>query len=189
MCFGTNPLDAMSAWTRIVSTVQPSSSGENSILAFLWHLNPLPSELVATPRLGEDLSSVLGTVGSVGITTPAFGEVYFVFGRWGSLAMLLLGLAYGAFDSRVVKQADLASVCAMMLAMLSFPTGLHQGIRGMTRYLLYAWIVLIVSDHFKKYVRRRASVRQAARNRGRAAGVLGDMGSARTPMSPLRNDC
>jgi hypothetical protein len=137
-----NTLDSMAPWTRKVSTREGEEEGPFSLaLRWMLNLNPLPSEVVPAGPVGKDLSVVMGTVGSVGITTPAFAEFYYAFYRWGAILTIPLGALLSFFDRLPQRKAGALGVTCWALAALCFPIGLHGGGRTMTRPLLYGAIL------------------------------------------------
>jgi hypothetical protein len=97
-----------------------------SIKDLFFSLQPLPATLFSQPvRFGASLSGSLGTVGSVGLTTPALAELYFLFG-W---PFVVLAAAYGW----LLRRADVA---------------LSEGQR-MTRYIIFLLIIggVIIAGH------------------------------------------
>jgi hypothetical protein len=136
-------------------------------LAITWtlDLNPLPSEIVHVSPVGKDLSVVMGTIGHVGLTTPAFAETYYAFYRWAAILTIPLGMLLSFFDRLPRRLTGAPGVVCWALAALCFPLGLHSGCRTMTRPLLYGAVLY----GFAKRGRRTAT-------NGRVAG-----GEMRTP--------
>lgn len=137
-----NPYDSMGAWTRVAAVaddVKPDPLGEGVNL--LLSLSPLPSELFPTPGVGPDLTVVMGTGTSVGLTTPVLSQFYYALGFGGASIMVMVGSIYGWFDRlRVVRPGTLAMLCAL-ICLASLAVGLHSSFRAMTRPLLYAFIL------------------------------------------------
>jgi hypothetical protein len=145
--FGSNPLDNMPPWTRRASTVAEETQHPIVMaFAFLWNLNPLPSEVVPLVPIGRDLAEVMHTVGKSGITTPAFGEMFYVFGQWGCLCVFgygwLLGRCEGLFHSR----PSFVSTIGSILCFASLAFGLQSPTRAMTRPIAYALIMYGVME-------------------------------------------
>jgi hypothetical protein len=173
-----NTLDAMPAWTRKVST-REGEEADPLGLALVWVLNlgPLPSEVVPFRPVGRDLTVVMGTVGSVGLTTPAFGELYYSFYRWGAILMIPFGGLLAFFDRLPQRLTGVVGVSCWMLAAMCFPFGLHGGGRTMTRPLLYGVVWYGLSVWSGKGRERRAMAGKAKASW--AAPMRG--GSARGP--------
>jgi len=157
-----NSLDAMAAWTRKVWTRGDEEAGPLE-LALTWtlDLNPLPSEVVRVRPVGKDLSVVMGTFGNVGLTTPAFAELYYAFYRWGAILMIPLGALLSFFDRLPQRLAGAPGVACWALAALCFPLGLHSGDRTMTRPLLYGVVLYGLSVRGGKRRGRRAMAGRA----------------------------
>jgi hypothetical protein len=138
-----NMLSATEAWTKKAETSEYEPA-DVSVMAprLLWNLHPFPSELVPIRPIGTDLSDIMGTWGSTGITTPAFAELYYVLGYSGCIAVLFLGMAYGWFDREATRQAGVISSMCVLLCVASLGVGLHGSLRAMTRYVLYAFLFL-----------------------------------------------
>ncbi len=140
-----NPLDSMAAWTRKAQAVETEKPDRSRMaLYFLWNQNPLPSEIVPLKRTGEDLARVMGTWGSVGITTPALGVLYYVFGSMGFLLAVPLGCVYGWFEGLTVREPGVVSSVCLLLCLMSFGVGLHSSVRAMTRPVVYALALVVV---------------------------------------------
>lgn len=150
-----NPLDAMASWTRKVWT-REAETNDWVVLVSRWllSLNPVPSEVLKPPSIGPDLAVVMGTVGSVGLPTPAFGELYYVFGRWGALIMVPFG-GLLAFFGRLPERSNtgLGLLC-WSLAAMCFALGLHSGGRAMTRPLLYGVLLHAIVAWHRSHSRR-----------------------------------
>lgn len=139
-----NPLDAQAPFSRLADSViwqQPSAWDLGPKL--IWNLNPLPSEIVPLYEVGMGLSEMMGTVGSTGITTPSFAQLYFVFGYAGSIALLVIGLLSGWFEKQFVHNPTILNIFSVIVVFAAFPIGLHSGLRPMTRPFVYA-IALIL---------------------------------------------
>lgn len=139
-----NPLDAMAPFTR---KAEQRASDSPSLfyhgLKFVWNLNPLPSEVVPVFSLGRSLSEVMGTYGHVGITTPSFAELYYVFGLSGFFIAALLGTGFAWFERRAVLYPSTINSIGITLVFLSMPVGLHNSMRAMTRPLMYALFLIL----------------------------------------------
>lgn len=149
-----NALDSQAPFTRFIDT----GAGENRdsfslALKLLWNLNPLPSELVPQYEIGERLAIVMGTWGNTAINTPALAELYLVFGYAGSVGMLLIGLICGWFEKRSVLQPSPLNLLNVILLFASFPIGLHNSLRAMTRPYVYGCALVIAAR--TRHVRRR----------------------------------
>lgn len=150
-----NPLDAQASFTRLADSItwqQPSAWDLGPKL--IWNLNPLPSEIVPLYQVGMGLAEMMGTVGSTGITTPSFAQLYFVFGYAGSLALLVIGLLSSWFEKRFVHNPTLLNIFFVIVVFAAFPVGLHSGLRPMTRPFVYAiaLILLFRPKLTKKYM-------------------------------------
>lgn len=147
----SNPLDAMAAWTRKTQTRhQDMPSIGDMILPFLWNLNPLPSEIFPLAKIGESLSTVMGTVGSTGLTTPALAEIYYVFGYPGSIVMAIFGAICAWFEKLTITRPGPISSIGLLLTFVSFPIGLHSSTRAMTRPVLYAYAFCVFMTRFSR---------------------------------------
>lgn len=132
-----NPLDATSAFTRKIYGA-PAELSLDTMAVFIWNLVPLPSELTPLGRVGQDLAEVMGTVGSVGLPTPAMGELHYAFGLPGCLVFILFGALFAWFTDFFRREQSGLSYVLLILCFLSLPMGLHGGMRTMTRPILYA---------------------------------------------------
>ncbi|MEM9149608.1 MAG: hypothetical protein AAGB19_04050 [Cyanobacteria bacterium P01_F01_bin.3] len=140
-----NPLDAMPALTRKASMIdieQPELLSSAS--KFVWNMNPLPSEIFPVYPIGQGLSSVMGTVGVTGLTTPAMGEVYYVFGYLGILVYALFGRVYSWFEQQARSSVSFVSTLCLVFCVISMIVGLHGSTRAMTRPLVYGVAILFV---------------------------------------------
>lgn len=157
-----NPLDAQAPFTRVVH-IGAGHDQETNWLAFklLLNLNPLPSGLVPPFEIGENLSVVMHTWGSTGITTPAFAELYRVFGQFGSIALLFVGLVCGWCEKRNVLRPSPLNLFNVMLFFAAFPIGLHSSLRAMTRPYIYGFALVVAAR--TTYVRRRLGYQRQLR--------------------------
>jgi hypothetical protein len=137
-----NPLNAMSAWTRKAEQREiDNPSLLTNTLNFAWDLQPLPSELVPLRPTGRGLSEVMGTVGSTGLTTPALGEMYYVFGLWGALCFVILGRVLAWFDLVSLRCSPLLNPILTTMCAFGLTVGLHSSTRAMTRPFLYGFVL------------------------------------------------
>lgn len=143
-----NPLDSVAPFTRIVELDSNHDDSLSMPFKLLWNLNPLPSEFVPLFEIGEDLASAMGTWGSTGLTTPALAELYRVFGYWGAIGMLMVGMLCGWCEKRVVLRPSLLSLLNLLLFFAAFPIGLHSSLRAMTRPFVYG-AALILAARFR----------------------------------------
>jgi hypothetical protein len=163
----TNLFDAMAVWTRIAAVTldvkpDPLTQGLNLLLS----LSPLPSELVQAPGVGPDLTAVMGTGTSVGLTTPALAQSYFALRLGGVGIVVVLGMIYGWFDRlRVLRPGGLSLLCTLM-GLASLAIGLHSTLRAMTRPLLYAFILY---HGYSWFAARVAGARDRQKGRSRQA--------------------
>ncbi len=141
-----NLLNATDAWTKKMETMEYEAHGSDLGLVFLWNLHPFPSEILPVIPLGTDLSDVMGTWGSVGLTTPAFAELHFVFGHFGASFILLLGMIFGMFEKRSIEQPGIMSSLYVLLCVASLGIGLHSSMRAMTRLVIYALFFLFIQS-------------------------------------------
>lgn len=144
-----NPLDAMAPWTRKASTMKDGPRYDLGF-AYLWNINPLPSEFVPVIPLGESLSEVLGTVGHTGITTPSLAETYYVFGWYGAVVGYLFGLFLSWIDCVSRKSKGLIGEIMILLGFISLPIGLHSSVRAFTRPLEYAAILYFSANLWRR---------------------------------------
>lgn len=141
-----NFLDALAPWTRKAAQRESeASSFFENIANLIWNLQPLPSELVGVKPLGRSLAEVMGTVGSVGITTPALAEIYYVFGLWGAGLLVVWGRVLAWFDGQSVQRLPLVGTASTVLCAAGLVIGLHSSTRAMTRPFLYAFLLLLGS--------------------------------------------
>jgi hypothetical protein len=157
-----NSLEAMAPWTRKAEAAELEGATVTVMgPRFIWNLNPLPSEFVPLAPLGQGLAKIMGTYGSVGLTTPAFAELYYAFGLFGFLFMIPMGAVYSWFERLTsLKPGAVSSIC-FIICFISFPLGLHSTMRAMTRPLLYAFVFIIAS----KYVARFIQAERLRKNR------------------------
>jgi hypothetical protein len=152
-----NPMNAMEAWTRKAAQREiDNPSFLTNALNFAWNLQPLPSELVSLRQTGRDLSEVMGTVGSTGITTPALAEIYYVFGLSGALSFLIFGRVLAWFDLISFHQGPLLSPILTTLCIFGIASGLHSSTRAMTRSLLYGFVLYCAPMLLRSRRSRRA---------------------------------
>lgn len=142
-----NPLDATAAFTRKAEIRYMEQPELFEMMAkLIWNLNPLPSEFFPIYELGTGLTEAMGTTGSVGLTTPALAEIYYVFGMAGFLCVALFGGVCGWFERYAIRQPCLTSALAIVLVFVSFGVGLHSGIRAWTRPLVYGFVLLVIEN-------------------------------------------
>lgn len=135
-------LDAMAPFTRKVEAAQfERPDFWEMAKRFFINLSPLPSQIFPPQPIGRDLSVIMRTTKSAGITTPALAETYYVFGKWGALLVAVLGAACAFFEKRVIVAPGLTSSICVLLCFISLPIGLHSSVRAMTRPVTYAFII------------------------------------------------
>ena len=163
-----NPIDAMAAWTRRADTRRDEPSGTVDLM-LTWGLNlhPLPSELLPMPSVGVPLRLVMGRGDSVGLTTPAFGELYYAFGRWGALWLLGVGYLFAFFERLPKTLPGGLGLACWGLALTSLPIGLHNGGRAMTRPLFYGIVLYWVGRWWSGWRSLRSTA--ASRSPGTAS--------------------
>lgn len=138
-----NPVDAMPSFTRKSQQRDFESPSPVAMGAkYLWNLNPLPSAFIPIYPIGRSLTDVMGTSGSVGITTPSFAEMYYVFGFFGVAVVALVGVVVGWFERLVVMKPSVVSSIAIVLVFISLAISLHSTTRAMTRPMIYAGILI-----------------------------------------------
>jgi hypothetical protein len=143
-----NPLNALDpfttrAWTRTLGEPPDLIEGGLGLLAAL---QPVPSQLVPFEvRAGESLSSIMGTEGSTGITTPALGELYYWFGLWGVLVLYPFGRLCRWIDRRRLEAGSVVDFVLWVGTVAGFVVGLHSGVRAMTRMSVYGLLMLGMS--------------------------------------------
>jgi hypothetical protein len=139
-----NPLEAVSAWTRKAEQLDLEKPEQRAMIAnYIFNLLPFPSESVAIRPIGTDLSTVMGTIGSAGITTPSFAETYYVFGLGGLFIYGILGWLVIKLQSLADDENSAVRHSILLLTISSFPLGLHSNTRAMTRPIVYAFIVVL----------------------------------------------
>ena len=172
-----NLLDAMPAWTR-VALDKSGTTGDGFSLALNWlsRLSPIPSQILPLAHVGTNLSATMGTWGKVGITTPTFAEIYYVFGVWGFLLMLPFGALFAFFDSLPRRMPGIVAYACWLLAMISLVTTLTGTTRAMTRPLLYALVLYVANRLYESHRRAELAMipmhplRQAERPAGIGGG-------------------
>lgn len=147
-----NPLEFMHAWTRKADVRDFDSPPffENAI-AVVWNLNPLPSALVPPRDIGPNLTFVMGTEGICGLNTPALGELYYAFRYWGLILIIPLGMLHGWFEAKFRQDPTTVFFLCFLLCFISFPLGIHQGIRPMSRPLWYGVIFVLGSRSWQHW--------------------------------------
>lgn len=139
-----NPLSAIDAWTLKASLVETDrAEGWNDAMLLTWNLHPFPSLIVPTAQIGQDLTEVMGTVGFSGVTTPALAELYYAFGWYGFLLMFPVGMVYAWFDGMLRREPSVIAFICLVLCFASFPVGLHNGVRAMSRLPIYALLLYL----------------------------------------------
>lgn len=150
-----NPLNALDPWTTRAMTrdLDRPELGQG-FLDILKILQPVPSFLVPWQlRMGDSLSVVLGTSGSTGITTPALGELYYALGYSGLLLLVPLGSFCAVVDQQFHARKRPRDAIVVVLFLIGFGTGLHSGLRAMTRPILYAVLfayLMSIYDRMKR---------------------------------------
>jgi hypothetical protein len=154
---GSNPLDAMSAWSRKADAAHGEALGfQERLVTFLWNLQPLPSELVPLKPLGRDLTEVMGIVGGLtGLPTPCLAELYYAFNHWGALLGILFGAACARFDTLAIIRPGVTSSICLVLCLASIPVSLHSPTRAVTRFMLYACLLYLATSVNSWVVRRK----------------------------------
>jgi len=151
----SNPLDSMAPWTRKAEAIETENPDRFQMaLNFFWNQNPLPSEILPLKPTGTGLARIMGTWGHTGLPTPALAVLYYVFGYVGFLFLLPLGAAYAHFEVVAARQAGTVSNACVLLCVVSFPMGLHNSMRAMTRPLVYAF-ALEVLTHIHSFQKQR----------------------------------
>lgn len=140
-----NPVNAMDAWTlKAGSSELERVDHTESTLALIWNLHPFPSFILPVYPIGLTLTELKGTIGAVGLTTPALGELYYAARLWGCVLMVAIGLQFSFFDVKSrYHPTPLLFVC-VVLCFLSVPLGLHNDMRAMTRPLVYSLLAYLV---------------------------------------------
>jgi hypothetical protein len=140
-----NPVNAMDAWTlKARSAELERVDHARSTLALIWNLHPFPSFILPVYPIGSTLTELKGTIGAVGLTTPALGELYYAAYLWGCFLMVTIGFQFSFFDVKSrYHPTPLLFVC-VVLCFLSIPLGLHNDMRAMTRPLVYSLLAYLV---------------------------------------------
>jgi hypothetical protein len=133
-----NPINAVNSWTLKASILDFESINylQNSFV-FLLTLNPLPSVLIFPPSIGESLAIVAGSYGYSNVTTPAFAELYYLFGFFGAVPLFFLGRLFSYYDNRLNTENSLYYFLIILVLFLSIPLSLHNGLRAASRPLIY----------------------------------------------------
>jgi hypothetical protein len=161
-----NPLSATEAWTLKASlTASDRAEGWGDARCVLWNLHPLPSVILPVGQIGPDLTEVMDTVGVSGVTTPALGEIFYAFDHCGILLMIPLGGLYGWFESLSRRKPTVITFACLVLCFASFPLGLHNGVRAMSRLPLYALLIYAASCKLTTQKQRAAPLRQPRQGR------------------------
>ena len=159
-----NPLNALDPWTARAMTRGADAPGlVSGLLSVVAVLQPLPSALSPWQlAVGNSLSEELGTVGSVGLTTPAMGELYYALGFVGTILLVPFGMLYAVVDETVCRRRRLIDFVAMILFVGGSGVGLHSGLRPMTRPILYAGMLLLVARWWQNRPSAAATFRRPA---------------------------
>lgn len=173
-----NVFNALDPWTTKAWTLERVDHDVfDGLLGVFELLQPLPSEFVSfRTRAGESLTVVLGTWGQTGITTPALAELYYLLGDAGLIFVVGFGLLAAWAQSKLRQQFGPVSIILWAGFTLGSIIGLHQGLRAMTRPVLYA---LIVFGLFTIIGRARA--RRRSRLDNSTLHVHGESGRFVTP--------
>lgn len=149
---GSNTLDATATFTRQaeVSDLLGENQGITQLPNFLLHINPLPSGIVNPGRIGVGLAEYMGTVGSVGLTTPALANIFTAFGYGGVMVLVLIGSACGYFDRYALLHKGLISHINILLVVIGTGISVHSGIRAWTRPMLYAALLVALVSFLRK---------------------------------------
>jgi len=146
----SNPLGSVEAWTKKISLLdKDESSGIELIGKFILRLHPFPSAIVPIPEIGPDLTVVMNSVGVSGITTPAFAEIFYALEYGGVIFVFIIGSVIAWFENIARKKPSAIALVCVLLCFISWPLGLHNGIRAMTRPLLYAYVLYWLSNQYQ----------------------------------------
>ncbi len=141
-----NLLDSVPTWTRLAAFRDDDQPEWLSMLPeVLLALQPLPSELVGGGRVGPSLSKRMGTWGGTGITSPALGELYYVFGECAVVFGLLLGRACSWFDREWRRRQDILGLAGVVLCSAGLVIGNIAGVRAMTRPMVYTFTIWVLT--------------------------------------------
>lgn len=149
-----NPFNAVDPWTAAVgySSSLMSATLFERLGLFFEVLQPLPSEFVTGKWIiGEDLAWAFGTWGSTGITTPAFAELYLLFGDGGAVAVAMLGVIAARVNAAFWNKRDLPMGLLYVSIIYAFVAASHGGVRSATRPILYATVVMVVWVVLKRF--------------------------------------
>ncbi len=154
----SNPLGSVEAWTKKISLLPKEENSDIELIGkFILRLQPFPSAIVPIPEIGPDLTVVMKSVGRSGITTPAYAEIYYALGYGGLIVIFIVGGIMAWFEGVAKRKPNVVTLVCVLLCFISWPLGLHNGIRAMTRPLLYAYILYWLSNqnHVKAFLYRR----------------------------------
>jgi len=147
-----NFFDFLPVWTTEAYLREHHVNDETELYgAFIWNLNPLPSILLPLKKIGRDLADWMGTSRTSGITPSALGELYYVFGYWGALFFVPVGLVCRRFDELTAGRLDIASLFLIVVTASGIPVGVFNSVRAMSRAFLYSvtvyWTIEQLSAH------------------------------------------
>lgn len=153
-----NPINAVDRWTlrALSKSYETPLSAYARIVSLVGALQPLPSRIVnMKAAVGESLSSFRGLEGTIGITTPAFGELYYLGGLWAAGFFFFYGILASWFDKQTYLNPSVSVLLMRLMVSLGFVIGLHLGLRPMTRPMIYAVVLFVVLPWFIRGFSRR----------------------------------
>jgi hypothetical protein len=116
-----------------------------SMQQFLLAIQPLPSRLFSgVVVIGASLSNEFGTVGSTGITTPAFSELNYLFGYFSFILFFIYGIFLRLVDLKLATRPGVASVMIFVLVLAGIFVAGHSGLRSFARPTLLAFVFMYI---------------------------------------------
>lgn len=156
-----NPFDAIASISAYLSFSEHREIGDIlfSIKDLFFAMQPLPAALLGQPvRFGPDLATAMGTVGTLGLTTPALAELYHLFG-W---LFIFLSFGYGWFmrraDVMLYEGRRMTRFIVLMLVLGGIVVAGHNGLRAFARPTVLAIILMLLSGKTYSLGRFRISL-------------------------------
>lgn len=141
-----NPVRACERFTVVAEIRDVTGSRTTGdVVQFFLNCQPLPSLVVPVRAIVEPLAAYLHYNDHTQLPVPFLAEAYYVFGFAGVVLMIPLGIAYSLFEERRVRAPGVASSIAYFLCLASIGVSTHDTSRPVTRFLLYAAVVVGVA--------------------------------------------
>lgn len=138
--------NAMDPWTLRQHSKSEDRFTDEHVFRFFWNLHPVPSAILPSYPIGEDLTVIVGSVGFSGVTTPMMATVYYVFGYMGALFYAFLGAVYAWFNTLAFERRTPTTILCWLMGFVGIGIGLHSDVRASTRSIIYAGFFYLVLE-------------------------------------------